>query len=76
MSERYHFMKAMHSIVCSLNNEEAYYEWIYLVPDQASDEDLFDIAEDDDMFKEACETFRNIMSEYATDGFYINKKCW
>lgn len=76
MSERYELMKAMHAIVCSLNNEDAYCEWIILVPDEATNEDLYDIAEDDDLFKDACDTFRSIMSDYAADGFYVGKKCW
>ena len=76
MFDRIYLMKAMHTIVCALNNEDAYYEWINLVPDEASNEDLEDIAQDDWLFKDACETFRRIMNEYADDEFYIDRKCW
>jgi hypothetical protein len=76
MFDRICLMKAMHTVVCALNNEDAYYEWIEIVPDEASNDDLIDIAEDDWLFMDACRTFRSIISEYVDDGFYINKKRW
>lgn len=47
--EKYELLKAMHTIVQSLNYEGAYFDrWILIIPDGATDEDLHDIAEDED----------------------------
>ena len=46
MRERYEIMKAMNTLVMALNNEDAYMEWIQTVPDQATDDDLMDVATD------------------------------
>ena len=44
---KFELVKSMNTIVKELNNEEAYYgSWIYIVPDEADDEDFRDIAED------------------------------
>lgn len=46
--ERYEVLKAMNLLAKVTNNEEFYYNhWIYIVPDEADDEELLDIAEDD-----------------------------
>ena len=47
MNERYQIVKGMHEIIRSMNNEEAYMDWIYTVPDgaevpDATDEDVAD----------------------------------
>lgn len=69
--DRFQIMKCMNYLVKSLNNEEAYYDrWIYLVPDEADDEDLMYIAEHTDLYREACELFRDLVAEYGGDGFY------
>ena len=54
MGNRYEIMKSMHTIICAMNNEDAYSSWIYIVPDEASDDDLMDIATDDELFADAC----------------------
>ena len=76
MRERYEIMKAMHTLVMAMNNEDAYMEWIMTVPDEASDDDLMDIATDDEFFAEACAAFKSAMQEYGGDGFYIDKRVW
>lgn len=76
MFDRICLMKAMHTVVCALNDEEAYCEWINLVPDDANNDDLVDIAEDDWLFQDACNTFREIMLNYSEGGFYVHKKRW
>ena len=74
--ERYEAIKAMNTLVKCLNNEEAYYgHWIYIVPDEASDEELMEIASEDyqeDTFKEASILFLQLMNEYGSDGLYID----
>jgi len=76
MQERYEITKAMHTIVRLMNNEDAYMQWILIVPDEASDEDLWDVAEDDELFADACGAFKSIMKHFGKDGFYIDKKVW
>lgn len=76
MSQRYEIMKAMHQLVMAMNNEDAYMEWIMTVPDQASEDDLMDIATDDELFAEACTAFKSAMKDYGKDGFYIDNRVW
>lgn len=76
MIERFQIAKAMHQIIRCMNNEDAYMAWIYTVPDEASDEDLMDIAKDDKLFADTCNAFKSIFAEYQKDGLYIDKKRW
>ncbi len=71
-NERFEAVKAMNTLVKSLNDESAYYNhWIYIVPDEASDDDLEYIAEDEELFKDTVSMFLRIMKVYADDGMYI-----
>lgn len=80
--KRYEAIKAMNTLVKCLNNEEAYYNrWIYVVPDEASDDELMEIAaskpttlEDGtvvDIFEDAAVVFLQLMNEYGPDGLYV-----
>lgn len=74
---KYEILKAMHTIVLNLNNNEAYYDnWIHLVPDGATDNDLWIIATNEDLFSLAVTLFKNIMTEYLEDGIYIGRKVY
>lgn len=69
---RFELIKSMNTIVKELNNEEAYYGmWIYIVPDEADDEDFHDIAEDEELFIDTINCFKKIMKHYLKDGIYI-----
>ena len=77
MEEKYELMKAMHTIVQSLNDERAYFDrWILLVPDGATDEDLRDIAEDEELFTESVKCFKEIMGDYLDGGIYVDKNLY
>lgn len=77
MEHRYEIVKSMHTIICALNNEAAYYDhWILLVPDCATDEDLRDIAEDNTLFSDTCHLFRRIFPRYADDGIFADRCVW
>lgn len=66
-------IKGMNEIVLSLNNEGAYYNsWIYDVPDMATDEDLNEIADDDESFRHTVGHFLRIMEQYGKDGIYFD----
>lgn len=59
-------LKAMDTLVRGLNDEDAYYDhWIWLVPDEATDEDFMDIAEDNEDINEVVEQFLLIMNHYC-----------
>ena len=70
--EKFELVKSMNTIVKALNNEEAYYgSWIYLVPDEADDEDFQEIAEDEELFSSVVRCFKGNMLDYVEDGIYI-----
>ena len=69
-AKRIENVRNMHNLVCGLNNENAYMWWIEdAVPDEPSDDDFIDIAEDDEMYEECIETFLKILTKYGKDGF-------
>lgn len=63
-------LKLMHSVMMSMNNEDAYYSWIYVVPDEPSEEDFNYIASDADEYKDCEDTFNSLFKKYAKDGLY------
>lgn len=63
-------LKLMHSVMMSMNNEDAYYSWIYVVPDEPSEEDFNYIASDEDEYKDCEDTFYSLFKKYAKDGLY------
>ena len=68
--ERYETLKAMNLLAKATNNEGFYYDhWIYIVPDEADDDELREIAYDDeDIFSDAVRCFINHFSKYAKEG--------
>lgn len=77
--EKYELLKAMHTIVQSLNHEGAYFDrWILIIPGGATDEDLHDIAEDEDdeIFRDSVKCFEGIMRDYIKDGIYVAGKLY
>lgn len=69
---KFELMVSMNNIVRVMNDENAYMRWIVFVPDGASNDDLFDIAEDDEDFRECCEVFAEIMKDHIKYGLYID----
>ncbi len=74
--EKTKMVEAMHLLVKALNDEDAYDCWCNIVPDGADTNDLVDIAEDEDLFRETCEAFRSIMADYGEDKFCIGTKTY
>lgn len=64
-------VEAMNNIIIAINDESAYCSWIYLVPDEATQEDFNDIAADEDMFSDVCVLFRKLLKKYGESGFYV-----
>lgn len=50
-------LKAMHELMTLANDEDIYMAWIYTMPDEPSEEDFEDIAEDDEMYNECFDAF-------------------
>lgn len=73
MIEKFELLKAMNFIVRMMNDQGAYIDWIFTIPDEASEDELLDIAldEDEEVFREACELFREICHEYIDAGFFL-----
>ena len=67
---RYEVIKSMHKIICNMNNEEAYLRWIYLVPDEATDDDFRSIASNKNLMADCEQVFCKIIEDYGKDGFY------
>lgn len=63
-------LKLMHNVMMSMNNEDAYYSWIYVVPDEPSEDDFIYIASDADEYKDCEDTFDSLFKKYAKDGIY------
>ena len=71
MKERFSAVKAMNLLVLALNNENAQIRWSTVVPDEATDEDLLTISQDDDLMNEVTEDFIRIMPADGWEGFCL-----
>ena len=77
--ERYETLKAMNLLAKEVNDEGFYYDhWIYIVPDEADDDELREIAYDDEgIFSDAVRCFINHFSKYAKEGgLYLGGACY
>lgn len=73
VQERFEALKSMNTIIKSMNDESAYTSWIYIIPDEADDDELREIAEEDEeSFKEAVHAFMGIMNKRLKYGLYID----
>ena len=68
---KFETLKGMNTIVKNLNNEEAYFKWIEIVPDEATDDDIVDVVADDELFRDAVHLFKELMRDYLEDGLCI-----
>jgi hypothetical protein len=74
---KYGLLKSMNTIIKELNDESAYYEhWIYVVPEEATDEELMEIAYDEELLEDAVDCFKRMMTEYIEDGIFIDGKLY
>lgn len=77
VKERFEALKSMNTIIKSMNDENAYSTWIWVIPDEADDEELQEIAEEDEeSFKEACDLFAKLVQKYMKYGLYIDGKVY
>lgn len=69
--DRTEHVKAMNLVIRNMNDETAYMEWINLVPDRAMELDYVDVADDEELFDDACRLFRTLIKDYGKHGFYL-----
>ena len=76
-NEKFEALRSMNTIIKSMNDESAYNAWIYIIPDGADDDELMEIAEEDeDSFKDACNLFVKLVKKYMKYGLYIDGKVY
>ncbi len=56
-------LKAMHELVLNIDDENYYMTWIYTIPDEPTEEDFIDIAEDVEMYNEIEELFKRLITK-------------
>ena len=66
----------MNAIMISMNNEDAYCEWIFTVPDEVDEDELEEISQDDELFEECVREFLRIFRKYNRDGLYVLDKLY
>lgn len=57
-------LEAMHRVIQSANDEELYYAWILVVPDEPSREDFEELAADDADYNEVCDLFVRLIQDH------------
>ena len=67
---RISLVEQMNEVMKSMNNEDAYESWIYIVPDEATREDFEYIAQDYELYQECRHLFDDLYTEYHEDGLY------
>lgn len=65
MEKRIEELKQMHERMMNMNHEDAYMWWIEVVPDEPSEDDFRDIAEDDESFAEVKDLYLKILTKYS-----------
>lgn len=72
-NEKFETLRSMNTIIKSMNDESAYDAWIYIIPDGADDDELMEIAEEDEeSFNDAVHAFMEIMNKRLKYGLYID----
>ena len=55
-------LNLMHRLMIEANDENIYMEWILLMPDEPTDEDVEDIAMDDEAYNECFDLFVELIT--------------
>ena len=78
VTKRFELIKAMDTIIKSMNYEGAYYDhWIVTGPaDPCGDDDIADVCDNEECFKSAVRTFLTCMEEYGKSGIYFQGKLY
>lgn len=72
-NEKFETLRSMNTIIKNMNDESAYDAWIYIIPDGADDDELMEIAkEDEESFEDACKLFAKLVNKYMKYGLYVD----
>lgn len=67
--DRLRAVHLMHEVMLSMNNENAYMAWIWVMPDEPTEYDFADFAEESE-FEELEDTFDRIYNRFINDGLF------
>ena len=68
LEERITNLKRMHNVMTRMNDEEVYMVWIDYMPDEPSEDDIRDIAEDDEQYDDIVRMFVKLVYKYGHEG--------
>ena len=74
--KKYEVLKGMNNIMQAMNDEDAYMEWIVIIPDGATDADIQECAEDEEIFNNAVNAFTRIFRTYSKYGLFVDGKIY
>lgn len=66
--ERKENARLMHEVMMAMNDEDAYFDWIYTMPDEPDEDDFEWFAGDDEEYKELVDAFNRIYNRYKKHG--------
>lgn len=78
-THRFKVLRAMCTLACATNDEGFMFNhWLHIIPDEADDEELLDIAvNDEDIFNDAVRCFLESWPKYVhTGGLFIGDKVY
>lgn len=63
-------IKMMHQVMMYMNDDNAYWEWVCIVPDCPDESDFEDISNDPKEMKEAETLFKALLGEFGVSGLF------
>ena len=67
-------LRGMNAIIISMNDEDAYSEWIFTCPDCVTEDDFEDMADDQYTMNECIKEFMRIYKKYSKYGLFVNNR--
>lgn len=62
-------LQAMDRAIKEISDEEYFFCWIYIFPDEASESDIFDIATDESLYTDCSDEFNLLMSDLRDEDY-------
>lgn len=66
----FELINAMHTVVMTLNDDDAIDPWFYSYPDGSDDGELMEIAGDAELMDDLCSNFRRRMEQGSNGGWF------
>ena len=64
IESRIELLKKLNEIMMCMNDEDCYFTWVLIVPDEATDDDFQSIALDEESFNEVLDLFEKLFHRY------------